>query len=138
MQKLFGKSLLVHWEDFGGSNASRLLKKYQDEGPTFNDDIQSTAAVALASILGACQVPAALPLPEQTFVFFGAGEANLGIAQLLCDALADDVRRLQISTHAAQSWALRCRAVPVQFSLQLSAVRHAQALFTGLTDQSDR
>jgi malic enzyme len=89
----------VHWEDFGGSNASRLLKKYQSKGPTFNDDIQSTAAVALASILGACQVASALPLPEQTFVFFGAGEANLGVAQLIVDALADNVRPRRPQAH---------------------------------------
>ncbi len=48
-QKLFPHAML-HWEDFGASNARRILNKYADQICTFNDDMQGTAAVVLAAI----------------------------------------------------------------------------------------
>jgi malic enzyme len=44
--------------------------------PTFNDDIQCTAAVVLAAVLGGCRVPGVPPLAQQTFLFFGAGQVR--------------------------------------------------------------
>jgi malic enzyme len=44
--------------------------------PTFNDDIQCTAAVSLAALLGAAAVPGVLPIQAQTFCFFGAGQVK--------------------------------------------------------------
>ncbi len=57
---------------------------------TFNDDIQATAAVTLGALMGAQRLPGVPPLRQQTFLFFGAGQANLGAAQLLVRALADE------------------------------------------------
>ena len=48
-QKLFPHAML-HWEDFGASNARRILDKYADQVCTFNDDMQGTAAVVLAAV----------------------------------------------------------------------------------------
>jgi malic enzyme len=45
--------------------------------PTFNDDIQATAAVAVAAVLGGVQVPGVLPLTQQRWLFFGAGQVSL-------------------------------------------------------------
>jgi malic enzyme len=45
--------------------------------PTFNDDIQATAAVAVAAVLGGVQVPGVLPLTEQRWLFFGAGQVGV-------------------------------------------------------------
>lgn len=92
MQAVHGKDVLVHWEDFGSQNAAALLARYGGRGPTFNDDIQSTAAVTLACVLGACKRETVPPLTEQVFMFAGAGQAALGIAALLTTALMDEVR----------------------------------------------
>lgn len=91
-QQVYGPSVLVHWEDFGNENAFALLERYRSRAPSFNDDIQSTAAVALAAVLGACRLPGVPPLTAQTFLLIGAGQASLGIAALLVKALAKEVR----------------------------------------------
>lgn len=57
---------------------------------TFNDDIQSTAAAVLGAVYGALRLEGVPPLKQQKFVFFGAGQANIGAARLLLAALADE------------------------------------------------
>ena len=78
--------VLLQWEDFAGHNASRLLERYRDVMPSFNDDIQGTAAVAVATVLAGVNVTG-VPLTEQRFVVFGFGSAGLGITELLRKAL---------------------------------------------------
>jgi malate dehydrogenase (oxaloacetate-decarboxylating) len=78
--------VLLQWEDFAGNNAARLLERYRDALPSFNDDIQGTAAVAVATLLAAVKTTG-IPLTEQRFVVYGFGSAGLGITKLLCQAL---------------------------------------------------
>ena len=84
-RKLF-PDVLIHFEDFGRSNADVILQKYQNEIPVFNDDIQGTGIICLAGVLGALNISKE-KLEDQTFLTFGAGTAGCGIAQMMCDEL---------------------------------------------------
>jgi malate dehydrogenase (oxaloacetate-decarboxylating) len=80
---------LLHFEDFGPSNARRILVQYGDRYRIFNDDMQGTGAITLAAALSAVRV-SGVPMREQKLVVFGAGTAGVGIADQLRDAMARD------------------------------------------------
>ena len=73
---------MLHWEDFGASNARRILARYADQCCTLNDDVQGTAAVVLAAALAAVRA-AGTRLRDQRVVIHGAGTAGLGIADMM-------------------------------------------------------
>ena len=77
-EKLFPK-LYLHWEDFGRSNAAKILEKYRKKIPTFNDDIQGTGIVTLGGIYGSLEISGE-KLTDQIYVCYGGGTAGAGIA----------------------------------------------------------
>jgi malate dehydrogenase (oxaloacetate-decarboxylating)(NADP+) len=77
----------IQWEDFANINAVPILETYRDKVCTYNDDIQGTAAVALAGMYGALRI-SGQKLTDQRFLFLGAGSAATGIAELISQAMA--------------------------------------------------
>lgn len=78
----------IHFEDWKGTDAIRLLNRYADKILCYNDDIQGTASVALAGLTTALQIVDA-PLTDQRVLFLGAGSAGIGIAKLIAKAMQD-------------------------------------------------
>ncbi|MDR3422869.1 MAG: NAD-dependent malic enzyme [Xanthobacteraceae bacterium] len=86
VQELYPKCC-IQWEDFANLNAVPILELYRDKICTYNDDIQGTAAVALAGIFAALRI-SKQKLTEQRFLFLGGGSAATGIAELISQAMA--------------------------------------------------
>ena len=87
-QRMFPNALL-HWEDFGVENARRILERYSGDLLTFNDDMQGTAAVALAAAVAAVRA-AGSRMRDQRVVILGPGTAGVGIADFLRKAMERD------------------------------------------------
>jgi len=79
---------LLQLEDFGNRNAFRLLAKYRDQLCLFDDDIQGTGAVALAGLLAALRLSGG-ELAAQRVLFYGAGQAAIGIGSTVVAALRE-------------------------------------------------
>lgn len=80
---------VLQWEDFKQHNAIRLLDRYRHRLPSFNDDVQGTAAVVAAGVLAAVRHRGET-LAQQRVVFVGAGAAGLGIARFLAGIMRSE------------------------------------------------
>ena len=101
--KLFPKAY-VHFEDFGLSNARRILDRYRSQISCFNDDVQGTGCITLAAIMSGLHV-SGLELKDMRMVIFGSGSAGIGIADQVRDAIATESGKSK-NDAAKQIWCL--------------------------------
>ena len=76
--KRFPKALL-HFEDFGATNARRILVDNADRYRIFNDDMQGTGAIVVAAAMAAMKAKGET-FADQRLVVYGAGTAGTGMA----------------------------------------------------------
>jgi malate dehydrogenase (oxaloacetate-decarboxylating) len=105
--KLFPHAML-HWEDFGASNARRILNKYASQVCTFNDDMQGTAAVVLAAAFAGVKATGT-QMRDQRVVIHGAGTAGIGIADMMRDVMIREGLSEQEATR--RFWAIDSRGL---------------------------
>ncbi|KAK9273740.1 hypothetical protein L1049_018550 [Liquidambar formosana] len=81
---------IVQFEDFQMKWAFETLQRYRKRFRMFNDDIQGTAGVGLAGLLGTVRAQGR-PLTDfanQKIVVVGAGSAGLGVLKMATEAAA--------------------------------------------------
>ena len=81
--------VLLQWEDFATAHALPILEQYRDQLLTFNDDIQGTAAVAVAALTAGARATGSRPR-EQTVVMLGAGSAGIGVSEQIVRSMVAD------------------------------------------------
>ena len=86
--RMFPKALL-HFEDFGPSNARRILEDNRDTYRIFNDDMQGTGAIVMAAVFSALKVTKQT-WSQQRLLVYGAGTAGSGMADQISAALIRD------------------------------------------------
>ena len=106
LQARYGRNVLIHFEDFAPRNAFRVLQKFRSASSStlvINDDIQGTAAVTVAGAVSACRA-VGKKLTEQRVLFFGAGQANIGAANLLTLAMTEADKTLSLEDARKKVW----------------------------------
>jgi malate dehydrogenase (oxaloacetate-decarboxylating)(NADP+) len=127
--------VVVQFEDFANHHAFRLLERYRNRICCFNDDIQGTAAVALAGVLSALRVTGK-PMSAQTFLCLGAGEAATGISDLLVAAMIAD--GLDPASARRRCWMVDSKGLVVESRVGLASHKlpyaHEHAPITGFAE----
>ena len=77
---------LLHFEDFGPSNARRILVENRRQYRIFNDDMQGTGAIVMAAVFSGLKVTKQT-FAEQRLVVYGAGTAGTGMADQISAAM---------------------------------------------------
>jgi malate dehydrogenase (oxaloacetate-decarboxylating)(NADP+) len=115
---------IVQLEDFGNANAFLLLDRYRRDVRTFDDDIQGTASVTLAGLYSALRITHAR-MKEQKILFLGAGEAGIGIGDLVVMAMVDE--GLPKDVARARCWFVDSKGLVIASRGDLNAHKRAYA-----------
>lgn len=115
---------LVQLEDFANTNAFRLLGHYRGRMPLFDDDIQGTGGVVLAGVYSAMRI-SGTDLQNQRFLFVGAGEAGIGIADMLVAAL--ETEGMNASEARERCWFMDSRGLVVADRTELQPYKRVYA-----------
>jgi len=91
---------LLHFEDFGPSNARRILLANREKYRIFNDDMQGTGAIVIAAVVSGMKVTGQ-SFADQRLLVYGAGTAGTGMADqihagMVRDGLSPDEARSRI------------------------------------------
>jgi len=85
VQDLYPKCC-IHFEDWKGTDAIRLLARYVGKISCYNDDIQGTGSVTVAGLYNALKISKGA-LKDQRVLFLGAGSAAIGIGDMIASAM---------------------------------------------------
>ncbi len=121
---------VIQLEDFGNLNAFRLLEHYRDRVCCFDDDIQGTASVTLAGVYSALRLTGG-QLSDQKFLFLGAGEAGIGIGDLIVTALQSD--GMAQAEAVQRCWFVDSKGLVVRSRTDLAAHKQRYAHDAGFT-----
>jgi malate dehydrogenase (oxaloacetate-decarboxylating)(NADP+) len=122
---------VIQLEDFATSNAFRLLEKYRHRICVFDDDIQGTGSVTVAGLYSALRITGG-DLRQQKFLFLGAGEAGIGIANIIVSAMIS--RGMSEREARERCWFFDSRGLVVEGRADLAEHKKAYAHDFGFTD----
>ncbi|MEN8234323.1 MAG: NAD-dependent malic enzyme [Actinomycetota bacterium] len=117
-------SALLQWEDFANRTSFHNLEMYRRYLPSFNDDIQGTAAMVVAGLISATRCIGG-DLSDHRIVIAGAGSAGYGIREQVAHAMADSGMDLDEARH--RHFVLDSRGLVVEGRPNLTDVKHRLA-----------
>ncbi|VAH45759.1 hypothetical protein VPH35_028656 [Triticum aestivum] len=107
MEAVFSRwpNVIVQFEDFQSKWAFRLLQRYRKTYRMFNDDVQGTAGVAIAGLLGAVRAQGRpmIDFPKQKIVVAGAGSAGIGVVNAASRTMARMLGNNEVAFESARS-----------------------------------
>jgi malate dehydrogenase (decarboxylating) len=98
-------NVIVQFEDFQSKWAFKLLQRYRTTYRMFNDDVQGTAGVAIAGLLGAVRAQGRpmIDFPKQRIVVAGAGSAGIGVLNAARKTMARMLGNNEVAFQSAKS-----------------------------------
>ena len=119
---------LLQWEDFANITSFDNLERYRDFLPSFNDDIQGTAAMVVSGLITATRQIGG-ELTDHRIVIAGAGSAGYGIREQIARAMAD--AGMDLDEARARHYVLDSRGLVVDDRRNLTKVKQRLATPVG-------